>query len=490
VSAAGPIIGPAVARLNPAERFLDYEKSLACIHCGLCLASCPTYLETGNENDSPRGRIYLMRAVQDGRLPLADTAVRHIDLCLGCRACEAVCPSGVQYGELLEHTRDHIEKHYRRSPADNFLRRVAIEKIFPFPWRLKLALAPVKWIRALGAAWLLPGLAREALSLIPERTKDVVLPEFSPATPLAPGASEERNGPSARTIDGSPPGRGQGWVPSDGGTPRPRVGFVSGCVMSVLFGETNANSVRLLNHAGCDVVTPRAQSCCGALYAHGGNLERARDCARRNIELFERHELSAIIINAAGCGSTLKEYGHLLRGDAAWAERAARFSARIKDLTEFLVSSFESQANDKTGAQPRAPASGFRVGADSALRIPHSAFKVTYHDACHLAHPQRITKQPRDLVISVAGNNFVELPESDVCCGSAGSYNLTEPEMAGRLQRRKIDNILRTGAQVVVTTNPGCILQIRAGLKKAGANIEVLHIADYLARALDQNTAL
>jgi len=439
VNASESAVRPPGTR-GPVERFLDYDQSLACIHCGLCLASCPTYLETGNENDSPRGRIYLMRAVQDGRLPLGDTAVRHIDLCLGCRACEAVCPSGVPYGELLEHTRDHIEKHYRRSTFQNFLRRVAIEKVFPFPRRMKLALLPVKVLRALRAEKLLPLFARDALSLVPDEATQVELPEFS----QAPASS------------------------------RGRVGFVSGCVMSVLFGETNANSVRLLNRVGWEVVTPRAQVCCGALYAHGGNLACARDCARRNIEVFERHDLDAIIINAAGCGSTLKEYGVLLRDDPTWADRGRKFSAKIKDLTEWLVQ-----------AGFRVPSSEFRVGTDSALRTPHSAPKVTYHDACHLAHPQRIIKQPRDLVRAVAGNNYVELAESDVCCGSAGSYNLTEPEMAERLQRRKVENILKTGAQIIVTTNPGCILQVRAGLKKAGANIEVLHIADFLARALD-----
>jgi glycolate oxidase iron-sulfur subunit len=404
------------------ERFIDYDKSLACIHCGLCLSSCPTYLETGNENDSPRGRIYLMRAVQDGRLPVGDTAVRHIDLCLGCRACEAVCPSGVQYGDLLEHTRDHLEKHHRRPLWQRFLRRVVIEKVFPFPGRMKLALLPAKAVRALRLEKMLPKFAREALSLLPEHASEVKLPELSPAAES-----------------------GQ----------RGRAGFISGCVMSVLFGETNAASVRLLNRAGYDVVTPPEQGCCGALYAHSGQLEMARDAARKNIAVFERHKLDLIVINAAGCGSTLKEYGQLLRDDPAWAERARQFSARVKDLTEILAPS---------------------PGGDSGV-------KVTYHDACHLAHAQRITKPPRDLVKARAGGNFVELPESDVCCGSAGSYNLTEPEMAERLQRRKIENILKTGAQVVVTSNPGCLLQIRAGLKKAGADVEVLHIADYLEKS-------
>jgi len=413
-----------------ATQFLDYDKSLACIHCGLCLSSCPTYLETGNENDSPRGRIYLMRAVQDGRLPLGDTAVRHIDLCLGCRACEAVCPSGVQYGELLESTRDHIERHHRRPFWQMFLRRFAIEQIFPFPERMELALAPAKLVKKLKLDRWLPKFLREALSLIPDVTSNRSLPRVS----------------SSNT----------------GQPPKGRVGFISGCVMSVMFGDTNAASVRLLNRAGYDVVTPPDQGCCGALYAHGGSLEEARACARHNIEIFDRLELDAIIINAAGCGSTLKEYGHLLHDDPRWASRAARFSEKVKDLTEWLT---------KSG-----------VG-HMTVPTPGSQ-KVTYHDACHLAHPQRITKQPRDLVRAVAGKNLVELPESDVCCGSAGSYNLTEPEMAERLQRRKIENILKTGATVVVTTNPGCLLQIRAGLRKAGAaHVQALHIADYL----DQN---
>jgi len=429
------------------EHFIDYDKSLACVHCGLCLASCPTYLETGNENDSPRGRIYLMRAVQDGRLPLGDTAVRHIDLCLGCRACEAACPSGVEYGELLEHTRDHIENHYRRPVWQKFLRRVAIEKVFPFPGRMKLALLPAKVIRAVRVEKWLPRFAREALALLPDGARAVKLPMVSSA------ATGPRKG---------------------------RVGFISGCVMSVLFGETNSASVWLLNLAGYEVVTPPLQGCCGALYAHGGSLERARACARHNIEVFERHNLAAIVINAAGCGSTLKEYGHLLREDPKWAERAGKFSAKVKDLTEWLVEiKFHVPG-------PTVPPEG---AAHSTLGAQHSALKVTYHDACHLAHPQRITQQPRVLIKAVAGANFVEMPESDVCCGSAGSYNLTEPEMAGRLQRRKVENILKTGAQIVVTTNPGCILQLRAGLKHAGARVEVLHIADFLWRALADKIA-
>jgi glycolate oxidase iron-sulfur subunit len=403
-------------------RFLDYDKSLACIHCGLCLSSCPTYLETGNENDSPRGRIYLMRAMQDGRLPVADTSVRHIDLCLGCRACEAVCPSGVQYGELLEATRYHVEKRYKRSVYQKVLRRFVIEKMFPVPWRMKLLLAPARVLRRIG--WLLPKTLREPMALIPERISAAPLLEIYPAA-----------------------------------KPRGRVGFISGCVMSVMFGDTNLSSVELLNRAGFDVVVPREQGCCGALFAHGGNLASARESAKRNIAAFETHNLDAVIINAAGCGSTLKEYGHLLAGDPEWAGRAQAFGARVKDITEWLATHL-------------------------TLQQASSPERVTYHDACHLAHAQRITKPPRDLVKAVAGENFVELLESDVCCGSAGSYNLTEPEMAERLQHRKIQNILKTGAQVVVTSNPGCMLQIEAGLKKARAQIRVQHIADFLRERL------
>jgi glycolate oxidase iron-sulfur subunit len=408
------------------EPFLDERKALACVHCGLCLSSCPTYLETGNENDSPRGRIYLMRALQDGRQALSEEAVRHIDLCLGCRACEVACPSGVPYGALLESTREHIEKHHRRSIFQKFLRRVLIERILPFPERMKIALLGAKWIRALRAEFLLPASARESLTLLPAQAEEGRLPSISPAV----------------------------------GPARGRVGFIRGCVMNLLFGETNEASIRLLNEAGYDVVTPSTQGCCGALYAHGGNLEAARTSARQNIAAFEEQDLDAIVINAAGCGSTLKEYGHLLADDPYWAERAARFSAKVKDLTEWLPADVTSAAGTSLSGE-----------------------RVTYHDACHLAHAQRVTRQPRALLKATVGGNFVELPESDVCCGSAGSYNLTEPAMAGQLQLRKVENILKSGARTVVTTNPGCIMQIRAGLAKAGVtHVEVVHLADFLQR--------
>ncbi|MCI0542119.1 MAG: 4Fe-4S dicluster domain-containing protein, partial [Verrucomicrobiales bacterium] len=330
--------------------FLDETKSLACVHCGLCLGACPTYLETGNENDSPRGRIYIMRALQAGRLSLSDASVRHIDLCLGCRACESACPSGVQYGALLETTRSHIEHNYQRSLFQTFLRRVAIEKVFPFPWRMKLALQPAKALKRLRMERLLPKFVRDAFELIPDHSSAVTLPELSPA--------------------------------SAGSVKRGRVGFISGCVMSVMFGSTNRASVRLLNRIGYDVVTPRSQICCGALFAHGGNLARARAFARRNIEAFARLDLDAIIINAAGCGSTLKEYGHLLEGDPVWASRGQAFGAQVRDLTEFLASHAESPLCEPQSADILA-AAGVTHAKRPATKQLAPLQRVTYHDACH-----------------------------------------------------------------------------------------------------------
>src|SRR4051812_47924907 len=260
------------------EPFLDEKKSLACIHCGLCLSSCPTYLETGNENDSPRGRIYLMRGLQSGRLATDGAPVEHIDRCLGCRACEAACPSGVQYGALLEQTRDHIERKHRRSIWQTFVRRIAIEQVFPYPWRMRLAILPARLIRRLGLENEMPRFLRELLALLPEQVRRVPLPEVSPAI----------------------------------GEKKARVGLVSGCVMDVLFNRTNAATARLLNQLGFEVVTPPNQVCCGALYAHSGRLDAARDSARKNIAVFEAAKVDFIVINSAGCGSTLKEYGHLL----------------------------------------------------------------------------------------------------------------------------------------------------------------------------------
>ncbi len=301
-----------------------------------------------------------------------------------------------------------------------------IGRVFPYPRRMRLALIPARMVKALGLSGLMPRRIRESLALLPEQISEHAIPASIPSI----------------------------------GAEKFRVGFVSGCVMSVMFGDTHRHSLELLAGAGCTVVTPPEQVCCGALHAHGGQLDQARENARRNIEVFEVARLDRIVINAAGCGSTLKEYGALLAEDPVWAERAKAFSGKVRDLSELLV---------ELGGV-RTPSKG------------SSKRRVTFHDACHLAHAQRITAPPRQLVKALAGEGYVEMSESDVCCGSAGSYNLTEPEMAARLQRRKIENILKSGAEIVVTTNPGCLLQIQAGLREAGANqVRAVHIADYLA---------
>jgi glycolate oxidase iron-sulfur subunit len=409
--------------------FLDESRSLACIHCGLCLGSCPTYLETGNENDSPRGRIYLMRGLESGRFELNPTTVGHLDSCLGCLACEAACPSGVEYRVLIEETREHIERRFGRGWMQRFLRRVAIEQVLPYPGRLRVTMWPARVLFRMGLGGLLPAWLRETVALA-----------------CRPGSNW--NGVTDES--------------GAGAAHRGTVGFISGCVMSVVFGQTNTASVGLLRRAGYEVNAPKEQGCCGALHLHGGRLDQARAFARRNIAAFEVAGLEAIITNAAGCGSTLKEYGHLLKDDPDWSGRAARFSRKVRDLTEFLAG---------TG--------GLRQhGVDE----PKRPGRVTFHDACHLAHAQRITSQPRELVRAVSGGELVPMLESDVCCGGAGSYFLTEPGMAMRLQDRKIDNILRSGVETVVPTNPGCLIQIRAGLRRRGEmKVQVVHVADYLS---------
>jgi glycolate oxidase iron-sulfur subunit len=419
---------PKVARLSTGAGFLDEDRALSCIHCGLCLGSCPTYLETGNENDSPRGRIYLMRGLEEGRFAMNAGTVKHLDLCLGCLACESACPSGVQYGALLEETREHLDRHYVRGWARRIFERVILEGLLPFPRRLALALMPVRLLCGVGLGRLLPSWLRETM-----------------------GVTKERRGRPALTT----------FHPTTAGTCRGRVGLVSGCVMSVLFEGTNAATVALLNHAGYDVVIPRAQGCCGALHLHRGRRAGAREFARRNLEAFGGERLDAIIINAAGCGSTLKEYGRLLADDPAWAEAAKGFSERVQDLSEFL-------AGD----------GGFRQSLELvAARVD----PVAFHDACHLAHAQQIVEEPRELLRALLGERLVPMPESDVCCGGAGSYFLTQPGMAARLQDRKIGNVLRTGAGTVVTTNPGCLLQIRDGLRRRkNTAVRVVHLADFL----------
>ncbi|MBX3748310.1 MAG: 4Fe-4S dicluster domain-containing protein [Verrucomicrobiae bacterium] len=419
--------------------FLDPQRAAACVHCGLCLSACPTYLETGNENDSPRGRIHLMRALAAGRLAPNGAAVRHLDLCLGCRACEPACPSGVAYGHLLEATRDHLDRVHRRHPVQTFLRRVLIGRILPHPRRLAIALLPARFARAAHLEPLLPASARAWLDLLPFPLEPALaappLPEVSPAS------ASPRLG---------------------------RVALLTGCVMHALFRNTHHQTVRLLNAAGYDVLIPPNQTCCGALHAHGGQLDTARAAARHNLEAFPVAELDAIVVNAAGCGSTLKDYGSLLAGDPDNAGAAHAFAQRVRDLTEWLA------------ATPGFPEQLARLGQ----HLPGTD-RIACHDACHLAHAQGITEAPRRLIRAAAGNRYVELPETDLCCGSAGSYSLTEPAMSRRLRDRKVRHLASLGSVTVVTTNPGCHMQLQAGLREARLRTSrVVHIADWLGDLL------
>jgi glycolate dehydrogenase iron-sulfur subunit len=404
-----------------------------CVHCGFCLSTCPSYLMLGQEMDSPRGRIYLMKAVVQNRAAVSESVVRHFDTCLGCMACETACPSGVLYAPLIEETRAAIEREHPRAAADRLFRQILF-LLLPYPARLRLLVAP------LAAVQLLRRLPR-LLSLLPLRLRNLVA--------LAPTAAVR-----------------DAWLEtpertSAAGDERARVGLVTGCVQRVFFGDVNRATARILAAEGCDVLAPRGQGCCGALALHAGRDEEARRFARELIQVFEGQKLDAIVVNAAGCGSTMKSYGHLLKDDPAWAERARAFAARVRDVTETLA-----------GRTP-----------DPAVRHPLN-LRVAYHDACHLAHAQGVRREPRQLLESIPGLTLVPLADSEICCGSAGIFNLVEPGMAADLGRRKAGHIADATPDVVVTSNPGCILQIGASARAAGHAFPVLHIVELLDASL------
>jgi glycolate oxidase iron-sulfur subunit len=412
------------------QRVADPDRLRECVHCGLCLNACPTYLELGTEMDSPRGRIYLIKGLADGLLTLDREVVRHLDLCLGCRACEPACPSGVRYGSIIEEARAYIERTAPR-PWLERMRRALILAVFPYRRRLRAVLGLAHVARGLGL-WPLVTRFVDAAALIPARAG---APTGTRARPTSP---------DPRALRGFFPAHGQ---------ERARVGLLVGCVGEALFSEVNAAAVRVLNRAGVAVVIPAEQGCCGALHLHSGDPAGARELARRNLAAFPP-DLDAVVVTAAGCGAAMKDYAHLLDGDAA----ARRFASRVRDVTE-LVAELAPHA-----------------GRPLALR-------ATYHDACHLAHAQGVRAAPRQLLAAIPGLELVELGESDVCCGSAGSYNLSEPEMARRLRERKIDHIAASGANCVVVANPGCALQIRAGLAARGLTVRVAHPVELLDEA-------
>ena len=406
----------------------DRELIDDCVHCGFCLPTCPTYLLWGEEMDSPRGRIYLMDVGLQGE-PLDERMVPHFDQCLGCMACVTACPSGVQYDKLIEATRQQVERRWRRPLADRTFRGLLFA-LFPYSGRLR-ALRPLLWLyqRLRLERWA----ARSRLLARTPRLKAMASLVPDPHRP-----ERVRRVTRAR------------------GARRRRVGMLTGCVQSVFFPQVNAATARVLAADGCDVVAPARQGCCGALSLHAGREAEAQAFARRTIDAFERAAVEQVVVNAAGCGSAMKEYGHLLRDDPTWAERARAFSAKVRDLSELLA----------------------ELGP-SAERRP-LPLTVAYHDACHLAHAQGIRAQPRALLGGVPGLELREIAEGEICCGSAGIYNLVEPEPAGQLGDRKAERVLATGAELLVTANPGCLLQLRASLARRGASLPMAHVAEVL----------
>ncbi len=409
-----------------------------CVHCGFCLPACPTYLLWREEMDSPRGRIYLMKMGNDGQVAkMDDRYVTHFDKCLGCMSCMTACPSGVKYDKLIEATRAQVERNYSRSLWDRMFRWM-IFSLFPHPRRLRVAMLPLWFYQRSGLRWLFRRIG--LIGMLPKRLQsmEALLPEVS-----------------LRMLWSNLPVRIAAVGPV-----RRRVGLLLGCVQRTFFGDVNAATARVLAAEGCEVIIPRGQGCCGALMTHAGRERDAISAARKLIDVFERANVDAVVINAAGCGSNMKEYGWLLRDDPKYAKRAEAFAAKCKDISEVLAE-----------LEPR------------AWRHPIE-MRVAYHDSCHLQHAQQIRTQPRSLLKTIPGLELIEIPEATICCGSAGIYNLVEPVPAQELADRKVRNILSTGAQALVSGNPGCSLQITAGLARAGLEIPVLHTIELLDRSI------
>ncbi len=407
-----------------------------CIHCGLCLNACPTYRELGQEMDSPRGRIYQMIQVANGRLELGPGVVRHLDLCLDCRACETACPSGVQYGRLIEAARGQIERWYSRPPVQHWLREMFLGEILPYRRRLDIMGRLVRIFQRSGLESLVqrvaPGRLRNVARLAP-RMEDPFF--FDRLGTVIPAIGERRY----------------------------RVAFFAGCIASLAFARLNDATVRVLARNGCEVVIPNAQGCCGALQVHAGMRDVARKLARANIEAFAGADFDTVITNAAGCGSVLKEYEQLFEAeDQNMLDSARRFTAKMRDVTEFLA--------------------GIELNRD----FREVRERVTYQDPCHLLHAQHIRSAPRKLIAAVPGVDFVELKETEICCGSAGIYNVTQNEMAERLLANKMRRIDETRATTILTANPGCLLQLRAGVAAShngGRKRRVMHVLEFLDEA-------
>ena len=418
---------------------LDYSVVQQCMHCGLCLPTCPTYDATKMERNSPRGRIALMRSIADGKLEATKTFAEEMYFCLGCLACMTACPAGVNYAELFEHARAEAEQSgVLDSPKRSMIRGFTLRWLFMDLNRLHLVGIAMRLYQQLGLQTFLR--RSGVLKLLPKRLQELeamtpqIQPQFSAdlIAPVTPASGERKH----------------------------RVAMLTGCAQDLIFSDVNRDTVEVLARNGCEVITPPEQLCCGSLHAHNGEWELAQQLARKNIDQFPPEQFDAIITNAAGCGSHLKHYAHLLADDPRYLKRAQLWDEKVKDIHEWLA---------HTGIE--AP----RAGA--------APLNVTYHEACHLCHGQKITAQPRQVLRAMENVKLTELPESTWCCGSAGIYNITQPEMAGELLVRKVKHIQSTGSQVVATGNPGCMLQVQNGCRAAGLNVRIAHPVTLLAEA-------
>ena len=437
---------------------LDYSVVQQCMHCGLCLPTCPTYDATKLERNSPRGRIALMRAIADDRLDVTKAFGDEMYFCLGCLACQTACPAGVNYAELFEHARAEVEeKRVLSSPKRDFIRAFTLNWLFMDLRRLELlgkamrlyqAIGLQTFIRRSGLMRLMPKRLRELEAMTPDVCAQFSSELIEPVTPAL-------------------------------GAMKYRVAMLTGCAQDLTFSDVNRDTVEVLAQNGCEVFTPAEQSCCGSLHAHNGAWTLAQQLARRNIEQFPPQQFDAIITNAGGCGSHLKHYAKLLADDPAYLKRAELWDAKVKDIHEWLA-----EIGLRT---PTTSGNSRRESAHSEIGNQQSAIGnkvvVTYHESCHLTHGQRVVSQPRELLRAIPGLNLVELPEANWCCGSAGIYNLTQPEMANDLLERKIKHIKSTGATTVATGNPGCLLQLINGAAKEGLTLRIVHPITLLAEA-------
>jgi glycolate oxidase iron-sulfur subunit len=417
----------------PFAQLIDAAKVDKCTHCGFCLPTCPTYEELGLEMDSPRGRIYLIKSVMEGRSAPDDQFRTHMYRCLECRACETACPSGVQFGVVMEQARAAYEGTGQRPAPQRWLMKAAFDGLLPKPARLRLMFRLVRVYQRLGID-----------SLLRATGVDRLLGRMGSMATLLPPI------PDPRLMDQLLE------VTPAVGKRKHRVGFVAGCIMQPMFADVNLATVRVLAENGCEVVTPAAQTCCGALHMHNGVRDTAVELAKRNIEAFLNEDLDAIIINSAGCGAALKEYPELFPHEPVLRARAEEFAEKMRDITEWLA---------EIGLKPP----------------PHPIEqRVTYDDPCHLLHGQAVAAQPRELLRAIPGVELVKMAEADWCCGSAGIYNVVQPELSAAILARKMPHVEATAADIVATANPGCIIQLRAGVRDAGLPMRVMHVVELL----------